>query len=115
MKKVIRLTENDLMRIVKRVINESLFEDTDKGDFEDSMSFFEKIGNKIQKLVIQAVKYEVNPYRIRDHSNYFKQVIDYVWLNLDMSENMPPKKDFVKFMKRDFGDQILIHHTNLGR
>tara|TARA_R110000868_G_scaffold405897_1_gene685781 strand:- start:69 stop:395 length:327 start_codon:yes stop_codon:yes gene_type:complete len=108
MKKIVRLTESDLTRIVKLII-----EGEDKK--EDPMKYFENIGNKIQKSVLKAVTWSVNPVRIRNHSNYFKQVVDYVWYDLDLDEDSPSKREFVKFMKRDFSDQILNHHHGLGR
>ena len=107
MKKTIKLTETDLTNIVKRVIEEN--------KKEGSMNYFENIGNEIQKSVLDAVKYAVNPIRISNHSNYFKQVVDYVWSDIDHDENTPTKREFVKFMKRDFADQILNHHQGLRR
>ena len=101
------LNESYLTRMIRRVINE------DKK--EDPMKYFEKIGNEIQRSVLRTVKYSVNPIRIRNHSNYFKQVVDNVWYDIDHDENTPSKRDFVKFMKRDFADQILSHHQGLGR
>jgi|688.fasta_scaffold629602_1 hypothetical protein len=110
MKKVVKLTESDLSRIVKRVINEENKE-------EDPMKYFENIRGKIQKSILDAVKWYVNPIRIRNHSTYFKQVVDHVWpiIYVSRDENIPSKKDFVKFMKRDYANQILSHHQGLRR
>jgi len=107
MKKIIRLTESELINVVKKVIEENK-----KGD---TMSYFEGKGNDIQKSVLSAVKFAVNPYRIRNHSNYFKQVCEYVWMDVEWGDELPSKRDFMKFMRRDFADQILNHHMGLGR
>jgi hypothetical protein len=98
-----RIKETDLTNVVGKIKK------------KDSMEYFENIGNKIQDHVTTAVKWIVDPIRIRDHSNYFKQVINYVWYKLDLDEHEPSKREFVKFMKRDFADQILCHHQGLGR
>jgi uncharacterized protein Usg len=107
MKKVIRLTESDLTRIVKRVINEN--------KKEDPMKYFESVGNEIQDLVLKAVRTAVDPYRIRNHSNYFKQVCEYVWDRVEWGDELPSKRDFMKFMRRDFDEQIQNHHFHLAR
>jgi len=107
MKKTIRLTESELIDMVKKIIEEN------KKD--DIMSYFENKGNEIQKSVLDAVRHSVNPYRIRNHSNYFKQVCEYVWGDVEWGDELPSKRDFMKFMKRDFSDQILNHHMSLAR
>ena len=58
------VSERDLRRLVSRVINENKKEDT--------MKYFESVGNDIQKSVLKAVRTAVDPYRIRNHPNYFK-------------------------------------------
>jgi uncharacterized protein Usg len=107
MKKIIRLTESDLINVVKKVIEEN--------KKEDNRIYFQRRGNEIQKSVLSAVKYAVNPYRIRNHSNYFKQVCEFVWMDVDWGNELPSKRDFMKFMREDFADQIYAHHTGLGR
>ena len=98
-----RIKETDLTNVVGKIKK------------KDTMEYFENIGGRIQEYVLFSVKWIVDPIRIRDHSNYFKQVINYVWYKLDLDENEPSKREFVKFMKRDFADQILCHHQGLSR
>ena len=102
-----RLTERDLSRIVRRVINEDKKEDT--------MKYFESVGNDIQKSVLRAVRTAVDPYRVRSTSNYFKQVCEYVWGDVEWGDELPSKKDFMKFMRRDFDEQIQNHHFHLAK
>ena len=101
-----RLTERDLSRIVRRIINE---------DKEDPMKYFESVGNEIQDSVLRAVRTAVDPYRIRNHANYFKQVCEYVWDDVEWGDELPSKRDFMKFMRRDFAEQIESHHWNLAK
>jgi len=101
------VSERDLRRLVSRVINENKKEDT--------MKYFESVGNDIQKSVLKAVRTAVDPYRIRNHPNYFKQVCEYVWGDVEWGDELPSKRDFIKFMKRDFADQIENHHFHLAK
>ncbi len=101
------VSERDLRRLVIRVINENKKEDT--------MKYFESVGNDIQKSVLKAVRTAVDPYRIRNHPYYFKQVCEYVWGDVEWGDELPSKRDFIKFMKRDFADQIENHHFHLAK
>jgi len=70
MKKIIRLTESDLNRIVKRIINEE-----EKNKKVSPMEYFDNIGGDIQDDIDMIVKWNVDPYR---HST----VDEYRWVHI---------------------------------
>jgi hypothetical protein len=110
MKKVIRLTESDLNRIVKRIINEE-----EKNKKVSPMEYFDNIGGDIQDDIDMIVKWNVDPYRHSTVDGYFKSVCKHVWDNLEGNKDVPSKRDFMKFMRKEFYDYISNHMYGLRR
>ena len=78
------------------------------------MKYFEKIINKIQQLFLEAMEGKVDIDRVPNEAFYLREVLNYVWLNLDKDKNTPSEENFIDFMyKKDFVKQILNHYKNL--
>jgi hypothetical protein len=77
MKKTIRLTENDLMRIVKKVIKESKFDEYmlewkvfDNGEWRESNTLIKKTLKEINNFIDENnLTLQDNDYRIRGWRN----------------------------------------------
>ena len=82
MKKIIRLTESDLTRIIKRVISESSETDEVK-KITDLKNQIEKIlgyyyFNEDEKIIDNEINKEVNPETLKDLGPYYKTKIESV-------------------------------------
>ena len=110
MKKVIRLTESDLMKIVRRIVNEQ-----EENKKVSPMEYFDNIGGDIQDDIDMIVKWNVDPYSHSTVDGYFKSVCKYVWYNIEGNKDVPSKRDFMKFMRKEFYDYISNHLYGLRR
>ena len=97
--------ESDLMRIVKRVINEE--------EEKDPMDYFHKMGGKISDDIDKIVRRQVDPHEYSTVESYFKRVCKLVWDNLQDKPDLPSKKDFMKFMRKKLFNYIENHMRHL--
>ena len=89
MKKIIRLTESDLTRIVRRVLNESSQTDEIK-KITDLKNQIEKILGyyyiKDGKIIDKEINQEVNPESLKSLGPYYKSKIESVLVGADEDE-----------------------------
>jgi len=89
MKKIIRLTESDLTRIVRRVLNESSQTDEIK-KITDLKNQIEKILGyyyiKDGKIIDKEINQEVNPESLKSLGPYYKTKIESVLVGADEDE-----------------------------
>ncbi len=89
MKKIIRLTESDLKRIVRRVLNESSETDeikkiTDlKNQIENILGYYYI---KDGKIIDKEINQEVNPESLKSLGPYYKTKIESVLVGADEDE-----------------------------
>ena len=110
MKKIIKLSESDLVNIVKRIVTEQ--EEKKK---VSPMEYFDNIGSDIQDDIDMIVKRHVDPYKHSTVEGYFKSVCKYVWYNIESNKDVPSKRDFMKFMRKEFYEDISNHMYGLRR
>lgn len=89
MKRIIRLTESDLKRIVRRVLNESSETDEIK-KITDLKNQIEKILGyyyiKDGKIIDKEINQEVNPESLKSLGPYYKTKIESVLVGVDEDE-----------------------------
>ena len=100
MKKIIRLTERDLSRIVKRVINES----SNDMDSETIIQSYDDRDPKTQKKIDECIKQNMKEFRL-DNPEYFtllKQIDEWSklgwWEWYDYLTLQPTMEDYQKLV-----------------
>ena len=97
MKKIVRLTESDLMRIVKRVIKENKFDSSNINELEEGFGMFGGPGpdgesqmfkHKLENLNLDAVLDGLDMLRDYKQNDYYKYFGDRIFKSYS-----PPKID----------------------
>ena len=109
MKKVIKLTESDLVRIVKRVVKESI------DDGEHSKSFVRRIYNTKEDIIelIDLAKEEVDEDDFGDEFEYYDNII--YWVVQELQSRFGDNDDFwydeedeiSEYIKDEFDDYLM--------
>ena len=99
MKKIIRLTESDLSRIVKRVINE-------KSKENELDQFIKRRSSLIDELIEKNIdEVEEDGTLFNDEYEYAKNIINWVVQDMKVREDID-ENDIIDYIEDEYGEYI---------